>query len=108
MAEHDEMASPVTRGELREELQLVRGELREELQLVRGELREELQLVRGELREELQSFEQRMLERMEQRMDERFAAASRDNAQYIRSMEESLLARMTALLDPHRDIPARV
>lgn len=72
-------------------------------------------VTRGELREELAKVDRKldlMLGALMARFDERFDRFSRELraevGRDLRAMEESLIARMTAMQEPYLDLPRRV
>jgi len=84
---------PVTRGELREELQVIRHELQltrrdlqEELQLTRRELQGELQGTRRELQEELQETRRELVTRREFQEELQLLATKED----LRNLRDEL------------------
>lgn len=82
MSESFDMSQPVTRGELREEL---------------AKVDRKLDLMLGAL-----------MARFDERFD-RFARELRaEVGRDLRAMEESLIARMTAMQEPYVDLPRRV
>lgn len=90
-----EMDSPATQRQLSAATEQLRGETEQ----LRNELRastEQLRASTEQLRSELRGTETRLRDEI------------RDTAASIRGMEESVLARVTALLDPDRDLPRRM
>lgn len=88
MSESFDMSQPVTRGELREEL------------------------AKYPTREEADRKFDRFLGAIMRRFDERFDRFARelraDLGRDLRALEESLIARMTAMQEPYLDLPRRV
>ncbi len=95
----NDMFAPVTRGELRAELAHSKTELREELAHFKIELRAEL-ATKQELREE----SARIRTELARSKTELYS----DMAQLLRSMEESILARMSSLMEPTSDHEPRI
>lgn len=84
----NEMDFPATQRQLSAATEQLRGETEQ--------LRNELRASTEQLRSELRGTETRLRDEI------------RDTAASIRGMEESVLARVTALLDPYRDLPRRM
>ncbi len=114
MNPHGDMTTPVTRGELREELATFRTEIRTELSELRTELRTELQEFRHEIKAEMKAELKEELKRFMSRdelahMLETWAGAM--TAEFRRSFkaaEESFRRDFGILDEKYRDLPPRV
>jgi hypothetical protein len=98
------MSTPVTRGEMREELGLLRQDIDQQLRAVQARIEQ------GE-----QRFEQRLeiwggalLARIEQVAQVTERRLSEDLAHHARSIHEAMQAQFAALDDKYADLPERV
>ena len=134
MVNTSDMSTPVTRGELREELGFVRQEFREELGLVRQEFRHDLQELRAELcgtmattamlatlatKQELRAESDRLMNNMgllarelTDRMDVQMAAMRKeiqmDLARHANALYESMATLIKGSQETYADLPGRV
>ena len=89
MNEHDEMDAPVTRRELREELDQRFGELHKFLAALISKL-------------------DARFEAIDARFEETETRMSAEMARHARAIEESVRTQIVALDDKYKDLPARV
>jgi hypothetical protein len=122
MADAPDMSTPVTRGELQEELRIFRLELRQELrqehQQLRQELRQEfrdtfatkveLEMWGGALLARIESGERRLIERMDSLRHELKTDIATEIARAFGAMQEWVAARICAVDDQYKDLPGRV
>ncbi len=127
--EPDEMNTPVTRAELREELSATRAELREELSATRAELRADIAssaattraelradiassaaTTRAELRADIASSAAELRAELASKSDlaSLRAAMYSDVAHLFRSFEEEIIGRMRTMLEPQKDHEPRI
>ena len=94
-----DMSTPVTRGELREELERLRQEFRQEFATKR-----DLEIWAGALQARIQSGEQRLTERID-RTEQRLSA---ELARHAGAIQESMSALFAAHDEQYADLPGRV
>jgi hypothetical protein len=110
----DDMSTPVTRGELRDELQQLEVRLDEKLEQKLDEkleqklahlvTRTEFEMWGGALLARIESGEQRMFARIELGEQRMFA----EFARHTKALQESMAAQISAIDDKYRDLPGRV
>jgi hypothetical protein len=124
MSEDVEMSQPVTRGELKAELQefraATRTELKAELQefraATRTELKAELQTFRTELRAELKTEIKTEIKKEIKKeidvfrveIDARFHEVHADLARHANAIMEAVRTEMRGFWEPVKDVPGRV
>jgi len=109
----DDMSTPVTRGELREELQHLEQKLDQKLALMATKV--ELEILGGALLARIETWEQRLLARIEageQRLLERMDGFEQrlltELARHTGAIYEAMSAQISVMDDKYADLPARV
>ena len=106
MSNAEDMSTPVTRGELREELARLRQEFPQAIAPLATKA--DLDLWGGALLDRIQSGERAMKEQMKELLKATERQLQMDLARYAGALQESMSAMLTAHDEKYADLPGRV